>query len=144
VQTWKDCEPTVAGGYPVIGISIPGSKWCVDVALARTIASASRIGNVDESPSEAEIKQHGNSAQECDAAEAADKEESEDGVDDSGAGNTFNSANIGVDVQAMVVEGCEEVGEDSQNDSSAAEFDDAQEPGEAFESDAAAERHDNW
>ena len=44
-------------------------------------------------------------------------------------------------MQAMVVKGSQEVGEDAEDDGCAAEFNDAKEPREAFECETAAECH---
>lgn len=141
MQRWQAGESTVAIRNRVIHIGIARSEGRIHISLAASIASACRIRNVDKCSAECEIKQHRDGAQESDAAKAADKQESENGVKNSSARDAFHRTNVGVDVQTMVVQCGEEVREDAKDDGSAAEFDDAEEPGETFESETAAESH---
>jgi hypothetical protein len=119
-------------------VSSPGvstAKWSIDIPTARSSASACSPCNIDESSSECEIEEHSKSAQECDSSKTAHEHECEDGVEDTGAGNAFHGAYVGVDVEIMIGECCEEVGEDSEDDGCAAEFDEPEKEARRLQSD---------
>jgi len=107
-QSRETSTPVVHG---IIHIRIPGSEGRVHVAGATMRATPQRPRNVDECSSEAEIDDHPNHAEECDASEKAHERQTQDCVEDCSAGDTLNGFDIGGDVQVMVVECGEEVGE---------------------------------
>mgnify|MGYP001483360969 CR=1 FL=1 len=101
-------------------------------------------GNVCESSTECEIEDHAQSREECNAAEAADQDESSEGVKHCCAGNALNGLDVYADGKAVIGQRGEVVGEDADDNSSAAEFDGAEEERDALESDAAESHCDGW
>jgi len=111
MQTRQSRETSTSIVHIIIHIRIPGSEGRIHVAAATMRTTSQRPRNIDECSSEAEIDNHPNYAEECDASEKAHQQETQDGVDDCSTRDTLNGSNIGGDVQAMVVECGEEVGE---------------------------------
>ena len=101
-------------------------------------------GNIGESSTECEVKDHAQSREECDATEAADQDESSESVKYSCTRNTLNGLDVYADGEAVVGQRGEVVREDADDNSSAAEFDGAEEKRDALESDTAESHCDGW
>jgi len=85
------------------------------------------IGNICECTSKCKVEKYSNSGEEDLAGQKADEEDGDDGVKHTSSGNALYGSDIGVDVQAMVVQDNEEVGKDTKNNCRATELDEPNE-----------------
>lgn len=127
----------------VPNVGVPAPERRVHISSAASITAPRRIRHIDEGTAESEIEQHAEEGEEGNAAETAYKQQGEDCVQDAGAGDAFYGSDVDVDVQAVVVQCGQEVGEDCEDHSCAAELHEAEEEGEGLEGHA-AKSHGDW
>lgn len=126
----------------VAGLHISISEWRLDISLAGASTTAASVCDVSKGAQECNVEQDSDAAQESNATQAASQEHGADCVEDSGARNAFDSPDVGRDVQVVVVESCQVVGEDGEDESRAAEFNSADQRLEALEACTGEFAHD--
>jgi hypothetical protein len=129
VQTRKTSESTTSLVYNIVGECVSRSKWRVHISSAGMSTASRRIRNVDKSSGESKIQEHANDTEESDASKTADEKEGENGVENTSAGNSFYRPNVRRDVEVMVMQCSQEIGEYAEDDCCAAEFYDSEEEG---------------
>jgi hypothetical protein len=129
-------RPVRRAGDRVLGVDVAVPERGVDEPRARS-SSAGRERHVRKRAGEAQVQQHRERREEPEAAQAAHEQDGEDGVQHAGAGDALDGFDVGCNVDVVAGEHGEEVREDAEDDGRAAELDDSQEPGDAFECDAA-------
>lgn len=141
LQAGKQCDAAVGSRDTVLSVAETASKWCVDVAGALGSSSSGHICNVDKGTCESNIENDGDESENCNASEAAEEDKAGEREDDCNTRDTFDGANVGVDVQVVVLQGREEVGEEGENDCSAEEFNTSKEPLQCLEGHAGFASH---
>lgn len=82
VKRWERSD----GGF--IGVAI--TKWGVDEAIAAVSTSSGLVSDEDETTDECKVEDDGNESEETKTSEAADEENSGDGVQDCSTRDTLN------------------------------------------------------
>jgi len=141
----QDSNTTITSNNIVVQVGISIAIRGPDETRARSIRGMTvDPSNVRESTTECKVEEHAQHGEEGNATKTADQEDGNDGVEYCGAGNPLDGFDVHADGQAVVGQGGEVVGEDSDDDGCAAEFDDAQEHRRALESDTAKSHCDGW
>lgn len=93
-------------------------------------------GNVDVGADEGDVEHNSDKSDQSVAGKAAQHEQRQQRVQSSSARDALDGSQAGGDGQVVVVERCEEVGVDGEDDGAAAELDAAEEPLQEFEAEA--------
>lgn len=111
------------------------------VVVAILIAVAREDGECNEGTTEADVEDDGEEGKEADAAEEAGQQDGQDGVDNRDSRQALNSLPVARDGNVAVGENGQEVRVDSENNASAAEFEEVEEGGQDADGTACEGRH---